>query len=85
MADDGLIHVPTMDELYREGLAEQVVRETRDKNGKVTKSIAYRHTEEGMQRITEAMRHNGLYLKEHPEVAKEVARKAVQAARQSVD
>lgn len=82
---DGLVPVPTVAELHKMGLAEQIVTESRNKSGKITKSISHRPNAEGQRMMYDAMRHNGKYLASHDEERKALEAEAVHRARQSVD
>lgn len=83
MADiDGPVHVPTVAELYKEGKAERVERAVGKKQ---TRQVSFTPTAEGQAEMTEAMRHNAKYFRDHPEVSTELFRDAVRRSRGGVE
>lgn len=80
--DDGPVHVPTVAELYKAGKAERVELTVGKKQ---TRQVSFKPTAEGQAELTEAMRHNAKYFREHPEVSSELFREAVRASREGVE
>ncbi len=76
--DEGLVHVPTLPELWREkpAQAEVVAR-----SPKTNEPTHYRAKPEGQARIDAAMRHNAEYLRSHPEVSRNLFRERLDKLR----
>lgn len=77
---DGLMHVPTLPELYKEKPPQAIVL-ARNKSGEPTHM---RPTPEGQQRIDDAMRHNGEYLRTHPDVSRKITKEMFDNLRANV-
>ncbi len=76
--DEGLVHVPTLPELWREkpAQAEVVAR-----SPKTNEPTHYRAKPEGQARIDAAMHHNAEYLRTHPEVSRALFRERLDKLR----
>ena len=77
---DRLVHVPTLRELYEEKPPQAIVLERNKKN----EPTHFRAKPEGQQRIDDAMRHNGEYLRTHPDVSRKLMKETFDNLRANV-
>lgn len=80
--NEGPVHVPTVAELYKAGKAERVELTVGKKQ---TRQVSFKPTAEGQAEVTEAMRHNAKYFRDHPEVSNDLFLDAVRRAREGVE